>query len=318
LHGDKGKTPRIALQDESQNFKRFERGRADKFVVQTADVGKLEQLIIGHDNKGEDPSWYLDEVDVDIPVRDEHYKFRYGGWLGGDRPGQRKEAVLFPVDDIEGPVTPIDVEPVQESGAGLGDSEYDVEFKTGSEENAGTDANVYFQMMGEEGESQEIELENKGNGYFNRGQLDRFRIRAKDVGRLKMLRVGHDNSGSNSPWLLDEVVIYSLARGERYVFKGGRWIGGRNNQIDLPLDSWNVGQLVGQEPDIPDLIDFMQSGDELKIINAARYLQHLCYSKESVKDKVRYLVENAVATIYFEYILSSHDCSVLQSPHPNV
>ena len=55
--------------------------------------------------------------------------------------------------------------------------------------------------------------------------------------------------------------------------------------------------LVGQEPDIPDLIDFMQSGDELKIINAARYLQHLCYSKESVKDKVRYLAENAVCTI---------------------
>lgn len=52
---------------------------------------------------------------------------------------------------------------------------------------------------------------------------------------MKMLRVGHDNSGSNSRWLLDEVVIYSLARGERYVFKGGRWIGGRNNQIDLPL-----------------------------------------------------------------------------------
>lgn len=48
--------------------------------------------------------------------------------------------------------------------------------------------------------------------------------------------------------------------------------------------------LVGQEPDIPDLIDFMQSGDELKIINAAGYLQHLCYSKESVKEKVRYSV----------------------------
>ena len=57
--------------------------------------------------------------------------------------------------------------------------------------------------------------------------------------------------------------------------------------------------IVGQEPDIPDLIDFMQSGDELKIINAARFLQHLCYSKETVKDKVRYLVENAISTIYF-------------------
>ena len=41
LHGDKGKTPKIALQDESQTFRRFERGRADKFVVQTADVGKV-------------------------------------------------------------------------------------------------------------------------------------------------------------------------------------------------------------------------------------------------------------------------------------
>ena len=46
---------------------------------------------------------------------------------------------------------------------------------------------------------------------------------------------------------------------------------------------------VGQEPDIPDLIDYMQSGDETKIINAAGYLQHLCYSKEAIKDKVRYL-----------------------------
>ena len=59
-----------------------------------------------------------------------------------------------------------------------------MELKTASEENAGTDANVYFQMMGEEGESQDIELKNKGGGYFNRGQLDRFRIRAKDVGRV--------------------------------------------------------------------------------------------------------------------------------------
>lgn len=65
------------------------------------------------------------------------------------------------------------------------DSEYDVEFKTAAEEDAGTDANVYFQMIGEDGETQEIDLKNQGKGYFNRGQLDRFRIRAKDVGRVR-------------------------------------------------------------------------------------------------------------------------------------
>ena len=41
-----------------------------------------------------------------------------------------------------------------------------------------------FQMIGEDGESQEIELKNTENGYFHRGQLDRFRVRAKDVGRV--------------------------------------------------------------------------------------------------------------------------------------
>ena len=55
--------------------------------------------------------------------------------------------------------------------------------------------------------------------------------------------------------------------------------------------------LVGQEPDIPDLIDYMQSGDETRIINAAGYLQHLCYNKENVKDKVRYL--GGLFTHYF-------------------
>ena len=53
--------------------------------------------------------------------------------------------------------------------------------------------------------------------------------------QLKMLRVGHDNSGSNSRWLLEEVVIFSLVRGERYVFKCGNWIDGRHNDIELPL-----------------------------------------------------------------------------------
>ena len=84
------------------------------------------------------------------------------------------------------------------------DAEYDVEFKTSAEENAGTDANVYFQMIGEDGETQEIDLKNKGKGYFHRGQLDRFRIRARDVGRVServntslFLRMEYKNGAIN-------------------------------------------------------------------------------------------------------------------------
>ena len=41
FHGEKGATPKILLQDETGAFKRFERGRADKFIVQTVDAGKV-------------------------------------------------------------------------------------------------------------------------------------------------------------------------------------------------------------------------------------------------------------------------------------
>ena len=45
LCGKRGSTPKILLEDERKNFKRFERGRADKFVVQTVDVGGVSVLM---------------------------------------------------------------------------------------------------------------------------------------------------------------------------------------------------------------------------------------------------------------------------------
>jgi hypothetical protein len=41
LYGEKGETSDIVLEDERRTFKKFEKGRADKFVVETADVGKV-------------------------------------------------------------------------------------------------------------------------------------------------------------------------------------------------------------------------------------------------------------------------------------
>ncbi|EDO49843.1 predicted protein, partial [Nematostella vectensis] len=42
-------------------------------------------------------------------------------------------------------------------------------------------------------------------------------------------------------------------------------------------------------PDIPDLLDYMQSGNVDKMIHAGFYLQHLCYNDDDVKNKVRIL-----------------------------
>ena len=41
------------------------------------------------------------------------------------------------------------------------------------------------------------------------------------------------------------------------------------------------------EPDLQDLIEYLQTDDAVLIMNSASYLQHLCYSDEGVKAKIR-------------------------------
>lgn len=47
LFGDKGQTEKIMLRQESgKTLKRFDRGRTDRFTVQTMDVGKVSKIIV--------------------------------------------------------------------------------------------------------------------------------------------------------------------------------------------------------------------------------------------------------------------------------
>ena len=41
---------------------------------------------MGHDNSGRSPDWYLEEVAVDVPDRDEQYAFPCYRWLVGNEP----------------------------------------------------------------------------------------------------------------------------------------------------------------------------------------------------------------------------------------
>lgn len=46
LFGDKGQTEKIMLRQESgKTLKRFDRGRTDRFTVQTMDVGKVSESV---------------------------------------------------------------------------------------------------------------------------------------------------------------------------------------------------------------------------------------------------------------------------------
>ena len=61
--------------------------------------------------------------------------------------------------------------------------DYCVMLKTGDDKDAGTDANVYLQMFGEKGKTHNFSLREEGDKRrFERGRMDKFLIRTKDIG----------------------------------------------------------------------------------------------------------------------------------------
>jgi hypothetical protein len=68
----------------------------------------------------------------------------------------------------------------------------------------GTDAKVYVSLIGELKESDKIILPSSGNN-FESGKVDVFHIKGEDVGLIKQLRIGHDNSGFGPGWHLAKV-----------------------------------------------------------------------------------------------------------------
>ena len=79
---------------------------------------------------------------------------------------------------------------------------------TGDKWGAGTDANVFVAMTGEFGDSGERELKDSENvNKFEKNQEDVFKVAAVELGRLKKLKVRHDNKGGGAAWYLDRVEV---------------------------------------------------------------------------------------------------------------
>uniref|UniRef100_A0A915KHK6 PLAT domain-containing protein n=1 Tax=Romanomermis culicivorax TaxID=13658 RepID=A0A915KHK6_ROMCU len=92
---------------------------------------------------------------------------------------------------------------------------------------AGTDANVFVQMTGEQGVSDVIQLKNSENHAhkFQRNQSDIFITdEIGDVGPIIEVHIWHDNKGLGASWHLDTVEICDACSNVIYQFKCNRWL----------------------------------------------------------------------------------------------
>lgn len=124
---------------------------------------------------------------------------------------------------------------------------YQINVKTADVRGAGTDANVFCNIIGEFGETGEIPLEHSesNKNKFERGQMDVFIIEnVPNLGQLKKLRIWHDDSGDlwtknlnftllkifdfcigmGSAWYLDSVEVVDLNNKKSDFFPCNQWL----------------------------------------------------------------------------------------------
>eukprot|EP01043_Picozoa_sp_COSAG02_P022838 COSAG02_NODE_1199_length_13917_cov_8.278043_2_plen_3826_part_00 len=98
--------------------------------------------------------------------------------------------------------------------------DYEITLRTGEHGDAGTDASIFVQLIGDQGHSPRIPLqlreEDLRTGGIVPGGTNMFTVAAPQVGKLQRLRIGHDNTGNptigrSQAWFLESAVVERAA-----------------------------------------------------------------------------------------------------------
>ncbi|NWS43618.1 LOXH1 protein, partial [Probosciger aterrimus] len=103
-------------------------------------------------------------------------------------------------------------------------TEYTIKVYTGDKRGAGTDANVHIILFGNEDKSEVFQLSQslEHQDPFERGKVDTFKIKTKNLGNIHSIEIGHDGKGFASGWFLEKVEITDASRNSVYCFNCNR------------------------------------------------------------------------------------------------
>ena len=102
---------------------------------------------------------------------------------------------------------------------------YLITVHTGDRLGAGTDSTAYVELHGEYGNSGRQPLEKPGASadLFQRAGRDRFKISWPDLGSIREITLGHNNTGMEPGWFVDKVVVENLATRKQWTYRTHRW-----------------------------------------------------------------------------------------------
>jgi hypothetical protein len=188
----------------------FERGKVDRVEIECPKMlTPIEKVLVGHDNSGLAPGWFLDHIVVESPSAGLKQVFPCEKWLAKDKEDGKIERMLKENTSLREKHKSEEV--------------WNVRVFTSDMKNAGTDAKVSICLYGDRGKSDEIILRDKKEN-FERGKMDEFKVETAKVGQPFKMRVWHDNKGSAPGWHLDRIELENVQTKERYFFICQRWL----------------------------------------------------------------------------------------------
>ncbi|XP_064626993.1 lipoxygenase homology domain-containing protein 1-like isoform X2 [Lineus longissimus] len=215
VFGERGATDPIPLGAPKNGL--FESGMRNEFdiFIDPRKVGKITKIRIETDSEGEAPGWHLEKIVMENKLdAEKHLEFEVNRWLD-------------PTEE--------DGDVVREFAAQWPDEEpatartYNVKVHTADKMSAGTDAHVYIQLFGKDGDSGKRFLRKNvdDSNKFESGHIDEFNVEAVGVGELEKLMIGHDGEGAGAGWYLDKIIIAEeegAADDDVYVFPCDKWL----------------------------------------------------------------------------------------------
>lgn len=224
LEGEK-RTSKCFRLENSATHKILRKGNVDHFTFPSAPLGKLERCIVGAyeredrplgDAEGREAEWHCFEINVTDAAKGKKYIFPCKDWIPIKEKIVKRYGKTLQVKKVEESQTAI--------VRSLAPIKYDVIVYTGDKFGAGTNANVYITLFGENGDTGKRALTQSMRDLFERKQVDKFTLEAVDLGKLTKLHVEHDNSGWRPKWYLDHIEVLNTENNELTVFPCEQWL----------------------------------------------------------------------------------------------
>uniref|UniRef100_A0A8C9M1P1 Lipoxygenase homology domain-containing protein 1 n=1 Tax=Panthera tigris altaica TaxID=74533 RepID=A0A8C9M1P1_PANTA len=248
IYGDLGDTGERYLGKSENRTNKFEKGTADTFIIEAADLGVIYKIKLRHDNTKWCADWYVEKVEIWNDTNEDEFLFLCGRWLSLKKEDGRLERLFYekeytgdrssncssPADfweiALSSKMADIDIATVTGPMADYVQEgpviPYYVSVTTGKHKDAATDSRAFVLLIGEDDErSNRIWLDfARGKKGFSCGSVEEFYVAGLDVGIIKKIELGHDGASPESCWLVEELCLAVPTQGTKYTLRCNCWL----------------------------------------------------------------------------------------------